>query len=197
MCRLKCDRVQPCLNCTKRGQPESCQYVKQNSTRLHSGGQHTAATVQDRVRQLEDTVKALLSSQTTLAQDFSVSEKSHSSGSPPGPANDGGFTQSAPSPHSQTDPNIPKSSMGTFTSENNEVNFVGSEHWEAILENIADLKIDLETPDTTEMLEFKPQLLFGRNHASRSEIMSSIPSKQICDLLISRWFKRMDMAPCK
>jgi hypothetical protein len=198
MCRLKCDRVQPCLNCTKRGQPESCQYIKQNSVRSHAGGQQSIATVQDRVRQLENTVKALLNSQNTLAQEFTVSEKSHSSASPPAPTTDGGFTQStAPCSHSQTDPNLPKLSMGTFTSENDEVNFVGSEHWETILENIADLKIDLEIPDTTEMLDFKPQLLFGRNHASRSEIMSSIPAKPICDMLISRWFKRMDVAPCK
>jgi hypothetical protein len=198
MCRLKCDRAKPCLNCSKRGQPESCEFVKQDCPRPHPGGQQGIATVQDRVRQLEDMVKALLNSQTTLARDLFVSEKAPSSASPAGLVKDGGFTQSAaPSPHIQIDPNVPKASMGKFTSEKDEVNFVGSEHWEAILENIAELKIDLETPDTTEMLDFKPQLLFGRNHASRSEIISSIPSKSICDLLISRWFKKMDMAPSK
>jgi hypothetical protein len=77
------------------------------------------------------------------------------------------------------------------------VNFVGSEHWEAILEDITELKIDLETPDTSEIVDFKPQILFGSNHASRSEIMSSIPPRPVCDVLISRWFKTMDMAPSK
>jgi hypothetical protein len=143
-------------------------------------------------------VKALLNSQANLTRDLSVLEQSPSSASPGGSVRNGGFYQSpAPSQDIQIDPSVPKASMGKFTSEKDEVNFVGSEHWEAILENIAELKIDLATPDTTEMLDFKPQLLFGRNHASRSEIISSIPTKSICDLLISRWFQKMDMAPSK
>jgi hypothetical protein len=196
--RLKCDRVKPCLNCTKRGQPESCEYVKHNCPGPHPAAQHGIASVQERVQQLEGMVKALLNGQTTVARGLSSLEKPSSSASPIGLATDGGFTQStAPSPYSQTDPDLPKPSMGKFTGEKYEASFVGGEHWEAILENIAELKIDLETPDTTEMLDFKPQLLFGRNHASRSEIMSSIPSKPICDVLISRWYKQMDMASSK
>lgn len=198
MRRLRCDRVKPCLNCTKRGQPESCEFVKQGLPRPHPGAQQGMAAVQDRVRQLEDMVKVLLNSQTALAQESSILGKPSSSPSPAGVLKDSGFTQSAaPSPQSQTDPNVPKPSMGKLTSAKDEVNFVGSEHWEAILENIAELKIDLATPDTTEMVDFKPQLLFGRNHASRSEILSSLPPKPICDLLISRWFKQWDMAPSK
>jgi hypothetical protein len=143
-------------------------------------------------------VKSLLKSQASLTHEFSGSEKLRSSASPAALTADSGFIQSAaPSPHNQITPNVPKNSMGKFTGEKDEVNFVGSEHWEAILENIAELKIDLETPNTNEMLDFKPQLLFGMNQASRSEIMSSIPSKLICDMLIARWFKKMDMAPRK
>jgi len=196
VCRLKCDRVKPCLNCIKRGQPGSCEYVNQDGVQSHPGGQQGIVAVQDRVRQLEDMVKVLMDSQNAIARGLPISEKSPSSASPAGLVKDGGFTQSAAaSPYGQMDPNVPKDSMGNLTSKKDEVKFVGSEHWEAILESIAELKIDLETPDTTEMLDFKPQLLFGRNHASRSEIISSIPSKSICDMLIARWFERMDMAP--
>jgi hypothetical protein len=189
--------MKPCLNCTKRGQAASCEYAKQDLPRPQPGGQQGLVTLQGRVRQLEDMVKALLNNQTNSEKDKSFSETSSSYASEAALANNGGFTHpTALSPCSQLDdPNVPKASMGKFTRENDETSFVGSEHWEAVLESIADLKIDLETPDTTEMHYFKPQLLFGTNRASRSEIKSSIPSKPICDMLISRWFKKMDMAP--
>jgi len=208
ICRLKCNRVKPCLNCTKRGQPESCDYIKQDSSR--SARQQGTTNVYDRVRQLEDMVKKLLNGQTILDQDVHTAEKSPSASSLTDPIKDDGFAQSsAPSlyiqrdsnaprePSVPRDPNVPKASLGKFTSARNQVSFVGSEHWEAILEDITELKIDLETPDTSEMLDFKPQILFGLNRASRSEIMSSIPPKPVCDMLISRWFRTMDMAPSK
>jgi hypothetical protein len=141
-------------------------------------------------------VMTLLSSQTNQDQDVPTAVKSPSATSSGGLIKDGGFSQSAaPSPYNQMDPNVPKASLGTFARD--QETFVGSEHWEAILEDITDLKIDLETPDTSEIVDFKPQILFGINHASRSETMSSIPSKPVCDMLISRWFRTMDMAPRK
>ncbi len=143
-------------------------------------------------------VTALLSSQTIPVQDAHVAEKSPSASSLAGPVKDSGFTQSAaPSPYNQTDPNTPKASLGKFTRAKDQVNFVGSEHWEAILEDITELKIDLETPDTSEIADFKPRILFVPNYASRSEITSSIPPRPVCDILISRWFRTMDMAPSK
>jgi hypothetical protein len=141
-------------------------------------------------------VMTLLNSQTVLDRDVPTADKSPSATSSAGPVKAGGFSQSAaPSPYNQMDPNVPKASLGTFARD--QETFVGSEHWEAILEDIKDLKIDLETPDTSEIVDFKPQILFGINHASRSEIISSIPPKPVCDVLISRCFRTMDMAPSK
>lgn len=74
---------------------------------------------------------------------------------------------------------------------------MGSEHWEALLEDIAELKIDLEPAEVPETIDFKPQILFGASHTSRSDIMSSIPSRPVCDLLISRWARSMDTASSK
>ena len=199
-CRLKCDRVKPCLNCTRRGQPESCDYVKQDSSRPRPPAArfHGTTNVQDRVRQLEEMVTTLLNRQTIPDQDVYTAGKSPSAPSSAGPIKDSGFTQSAaPSPYNQIDLNVPKASLGKLTRERDQENFVGSEHWEAILEDIVELKIDLETPDTSEIDDSKPQILFGLNHASRSEIMSSVPPKPVCDALISRWFRTMDMAPSK
>ena len=188
--------MKPCHNCTKRGQPETCDYIKQDSFPPTGVKGTTNAQLQDRVRQLEDMVMTLLNSQTVLDRDVPRADKSPSATSSAGPVKDGGFSQSAaPSPYNQMGPNAPKASLGTFARD--QETFVGSEHWEAILEDIKDLKIDLETPDTSEIVDFKPQILFGINHASRSEIISSIPPKPVCDVLISRCFRTMDMAPSK
>ena len=188
--------MKPCLNCTKRGQPESCDYVKHESRPRHARPLGTTTNaLQDRVRQLEDMVMNLLNSQTILNQDIPTAEKS------PSATKDDCFTQSAaPSPYNQVqiDPNDPKASLGKFISARDHVDFVGSEHWEAVLESITDLKIDLDkSDDTSESLDFKPQILFGINYASRSEIMSSIPPRPVCDVLISRWFRTMDIASSK
>jgi len=134
----------------------------------------------------------------SLLRDQAIAAKSPFASISTGPIKDDAFTQSAaPSPDNQMDPNIPEASLGKFTKVTDEPNFVGNEHWEAILEDIVELKIDLEPPATSEMGDFKPQILFSQSHASRSEIMASIPPRPICDMLISRWFRTMDMAPSK
>ena len=141
----------------------------------------------------------LMSSQASLEHSGALSAERSSSSTPIGPMQDDGFTySSAPSPDNQIDPSLPESSLGKFTKAKDQVNFVGSDHWEAILEGIAELKIDLEATDTSEMVDFKPQILFGVNsHATKSEIMSSVPPRPVCDMLLSRWFNIMDMAPRK
>ena len=42
----------------------------------------------------------------------------------------------------------------------------------------------------------EPDLLFSANQAiTQAEILASIPSKEVVDRLISRYFSSMDMAP--
>ena len=141
----------------------------------------------------------LMNNQASLEHGAPPAERSSSATTPGGPIQDDGFNYSpAPSPDNQIDPGVPEASLGKFTRAKDQVNFVGSDHWEAILEDIAELKIDLENTDTSEMIDFKPQILFGiNNHATRSEIISWVPSRPICDKLLSCWFNVMDMAPRK
>jgi len=123
----------------------------------------------------------LLNSQTVRDQDVPRAVLSPAATDSAVRANDDGFTQSvAATPYSQVDANHPIASSGKFTDQGN---FVGSEHWEAILEDITELKIDLQTPDMSEIVDAKPQILFAINHATKSEILSSIPSRPIRDTL--------------
>jgi hypothetical protein len=194
--------MKPCSNCTKRGQPASCDYTKQDTTRARPARpQVTTNNVQDRIRHLEQMVVTLMNSQADLLERGAPStERSSSSATTPGgPIRDGGFTHSpAPSPGNQIDPSVPEASRGKFTKAKDQVNFVGSDHWEAILEDISELKIDLENTDTSEMVDFRPQILFGvNNHATSSEIMSSVPPRPICDKLLACWFNVMELATRK
>ncbi|TVY12787.1 Pyrrolocin cluster transcription factor fsdR, partial [Lachnellula arida] len=195
--KLKCDRVKPCLNCTKRGQAELCDFIKHETSHSRPTIQQgtTNFQLQNRVRQLEDMVTTLLNSQTAPNpdQDGLTAAKTPSVTSTGNAISDGGFTQSAaPSPGNQMNANFPEVLAGRFTRAKDQVNFVGSEHWEAILDDISELKIDLEDPAaTSEIPDFRPQILFGDNSASRAEIISSIPPKPVCDVLISRWFSRI------
>ncbi|TVY80636.1 Fusarisetin A cluster transcription factor fsa6 [Lachnellula suecica] len=192
---LKCDRTKPCLNCTKRGYPESCDYIKQDSSSNRPATLQRAGNIHERIQQLEDMVKSLIEKQTR-AHPGATPETSPLDPNSAGTRQNGGFTQSvAASPRNELDRNVSKPSLGSFTRAKDQENFVGSEHWEAVLEDITNLRIDLETPDETEVPDFKPRILFGMNCASRSEIMSSIPARQICDILISRWFSTMSLAP--
>lgn len=187
----------PCSNCTKRGTPESCDFQKPDSSRLRPARQQGTADVQERVRHLEDMVMSLLNSQNKIDHPHSITTTSPSASTVSGSTQEDGFTVSGAPIYNQKTPKIPKPSLGKLTTETDQVNFVGNEHWEAILEDITELKIDLETPDVSDQVEFKPRLLFSIGHKSRSEIMALIPSRSVCDKLISRWFKTMNMAHCK
>ena len=98
--------------------------------------------------------------------------------------------------------------FGRISLENHETSYVGSAHWTAILDSIAELKdlfededddYDLADPHTgtgrlppTE----RPILLFGSNRdATKLEILSSIPLRPVVDRLISSFFSAMDVAP--
>lgn len=174
--------MKPCDNCAKRG-IASCDYPSRVVVRA-ARARKPAADVHDRVQQLEDMIKSLIRNQTVLAENPPSKEREA----------DLGNDREAIPPTAA----VPSFSVGKFTKTKDQVSFVGSEHWESVLEDIRDLKIDLETSDTSdnvsEIADFKPQMLFGTERPSRAELLSSIPSRAVCDVLVSRWFKTFSMA---
>jgi hypothetical protein len=92
------------------------------------------------------------------------------------------------------------SSLGT-------ANYVGSSHWAAVLDSIAELKEHFEreeelrniatdlnppSPDPSSW----PQLLYGCQRVSKAEILASVPPRRAADRLVSRYFT-MDIASGK
>ncbi|MAD82223.1 MAG: hypothetical protein CL912_04610 [Deltaproteobacteria bacterium] len=184
---MKCDRVKPCSNCIKRGLRESCNFAKQTT---HPRQEN----VQDRVRQLEETVRFLLNSQSSQARGNSTASISPITEGTMSGTPEGSCTASSPSPNGPSSSQRQDASLGKLTNTSEQVRFVGSEHWESILEDITDLKMDLENTNTLEHTEYRPRILFSLDRVSRSEILSSIPPRPVCDILIKRFSNTLDMA---
>ena len=64
------------------------------------------------------------------------------------------------------------------------------------LKDILDTHNSLDENSGGQMKNQEPDLLFSANQAiTQAEILASIPSKDVVDRLISRYFSSMDMAP--
>jgi hypothetical protein len=79
--------------------------------------------------------------------------------------------------------------------------YVGGIHWASILNSIDDIKLELEheeeTATTTKNVDTTwPQLLYGCERATTTEILSSVPPRYIVDQLISTYLT-LDIAPGK
>lgn len=86
-------------------------------------------------------------------------------------------------------------------------NYVGSSHWAAVLDSIAELKEHFEQEEEIRNMatDFNPpnsvhsswpQLLYGCQRVTKAEILSSIPPRRAADRLVSRYFT-LDIASGK
>lgn len=87
--------------------------------------------------------------------------------------------------------------LGRIKVSTSSTRYVSNAHWAAVLDGISDLKDHFEKEDDSPQPEYaSPKLLYGSlNHASKSEILSSIPPRPVVDRLVSRYFNALDMAP--
>lgn len=75
--------------------------------------------------------------------------------------------------------------------------YVGSNHWTSILDEIADLKDNLEAQEDAQQPDVQNDrmpLLYGCKPASRAEILASIPPKSVVDGYISYYFNALDLS---
>ncbi|GKT47765.1 fusarisetin A cluster transcription factor fsa6 [Colletotrichum spaethianum] len=195
--KTRCDRQQPCATCSLRGHP--CVYLANQTSGVIS--RQTAgdtASLQDRITDLERLVLTLSS--------LPMKPKINTVGvtSIPSPTNNGDTV---------FDDRLETGSMRVSASKHQ---YVGSDHWAAILDSIADLKNHFdreehlmlaESPiqsldgDSNEDGVFGPQhpsqralLLYGcRPASSMAEILSGLPPKSAVDRYVERYFSRLDL----
>ncbi|KAE9374272.1 hypothetical protein N431DRAFT_464540 [Stipitochalara longipes BDJ] len=198
--KVKCDRNQPCQNCTRRGQAGSCTFVDALvRRRVAPSSSSEARSMRQRVTQLEGMLRSFIEPSGGLATPRNYSEPpssqsvDDSSKKSHGDVNmddgDRVLEESNPSP-------------GQLTLDNSETSYVGSTHWAAVLNEVVDLKDLLDSHDSPNSSngsnvpnEQGIDLLFSTKRAvSQKDILASIPPRDIVDRLISKYFSVMDMA---
>ncbi|KAI1127668.1 hypothetical protein F5Y10DRAFT_242415 [Nemania abortiva] len=185
MVRLRCDRQQPCQTCSSRGLSLACSYTP--SSHVGPVPPHTSRpSVQDRLVQLEQlVVKVIQNQKMSHSNAPAVLASDPQTVVPPQSADDHvGAATAASTP----------SDSGSLWYSANESQYVGGDHWAAILDGIADLKEDADQPGHGSSFSH-PQLLYGCKPASRETILATLPPRPTMDRGVSCYFNRLDLAP--
>ncbi|KAH8898081.1 fungal-specific transcription factor domain-containing protein [Thozetella sp. PMI_491] len=165
-------------------------------------------SLHDRLVQLERLVKSLAPGPASTATSGLIHD-------PEAPSGGGGQVESA-NPGTPMDS---RSECGSMRMSTSEPSYVGGEHWAAILDNIADLKEQVDQQEQLRMADSYIQfqgddgeddqepsatnhsphvlLLYGcPRPTSRAEVLAALPPKEQVDRYISRYFNRVDLVSC-
>jgi hypothetical protein len=168
--RIRCDRQLPCKTCVSKDIALSCTYTPGLLQK------NPVVSVGDRIQQLEALVRSLMQQQQQQQQP--------SSNEPP----------------SRTSDNHERLRL-----HSNGINYISSVHWAAILDSISELNETYETERHAAMLGSinddspsqspTPRLLYEPVHATKDEIISSIPNRAVVDRMVARYFNIQGVAP--
>ncbi|KAF5247334.1 hypothetical protein FANTH_6425 [Fusarium anthophilum] len=192
-CNL-CRRRKPCSSCVQRELGLSCTYASDRVAGSDAAHQ-PRVTTQDRIRHLESLVFDLM-------QQSSASHGQNGGGTPYSPVG------SARSPvDTAATTATPVAEYGSMQSTGGGANYVGSSHWAAVLDGIAELKDHFDSEEEVAHPDIQgiesppaemtgPQLLYGcPKPTSKDEILASIPTRPVVDRLVSRYFNSFEMSP--
>lgn len=173
---------------------------------------HPVATVQDRIKQLEDLVVDLM--QKTSASNAPPLASSNPS---PGANTPLALNHASPRVSPSATPvadgahraNSPDSDHGSLRLTKSGASYVHGTHWAAVLDGIAELKDHFDRDDESRSYPLGtaqppqvnlsgPQLIHGFTKvATRDEILAAVPPRHIVDRLVSRYFNSFEMSPGK
>ena len=161
--------------------------------------------MQGRINQLEELVVSLMQQQTTSGPRGPPSD-----GSTPAAPDEGSPSRRSESarptvtePQLQVPPS--PSDHGTIRIRETSVSYVGSAHWAAVLDSIAELRDHFEQEDEAHARREnslrlqasipRPQLLYDCSaNASLTSIIDTLPPRPAVDRLVSRYFNDLDVA---
>lgn len=218
--RVRCDRQNPCSTCSKRGFARSCIYSNDAKETILP---RSAGTVHERLHQLETLVISLMQQDRSSPGSITVASKSDTPNVSPltnlNPDAEQLGRSVLQSPVVTAFPSANSSACfvsGVDTGANDNVspvslncgimqvnglgnaNYVGSAHWAAVLDSIAELKVHCEWEEENRQIATEhdswPQLLYGCQRATEAIILSSIPPRELVDKLVSKYFT-LDIAP--
>ncbi|KAF2274183.1 uncharacterized protein EI97DRAFT_451767 [Westerdykella ornata] len=180
--KLRCDRLQPCSTCSSRG--HKCTYPEDSRPPAAS------ASIHQRLVQLERLVMSSVR-KVNFSPDMNPINPHPSLASP--------RTES---------PSLNHYNHGVIHTSDSELQYVGDDHWSAILESIADLKDhcrrqpQMRTPPSSDSPQSGVEVTAGRHSLllyggcakiSQKEILAALPPKGTVDRYISRYFNRSDL----
>ncbi|KAH6856885.1 hypothetical protein B0I37DRAFT_318729, partial [Chaetomium sp. MPI-CAGE-AT-0009] len=211
--KSKCNRGTPCDSCIKRNQPSSCHYAA--NVRRTEPASSKKTNLADRLRKLEALVSSFASQDLVIQQrsgtDGSSATDDHTAGAisteGPGPPAGAGPNTDSRFDHDQN--NQSKDQKGLHPEAprirqtyDGPVNYVDSNHWLSVLEDIREVREHLspegnflqqEIPTSNGAFS-EPGLpevssVLGLNASSSlDDILTSLPSRPICDRLLSHYF---------
>ncbi|KAH7186275.1 uncharacterized protein B0J16DRAFT_363232 [Fusarium flagelliforme] len=207
-CNL-CRKRKPCSSCAQRELGLSCTYASDRVS-SNSVAHQTRTTTQDRIRHLESLVYDLMqnsSANVNVQDQVGATATPSPRGQPHVPDYPTPAAVAAPSTNEEpVTAAVSLADYGSMQSTGGGANYVGSAHWAAVLDGIAELKdhldneeshhsdsqgVDPPCPQVT-----GPQLLYGcPKLADKDEILSSIPARSVVDRLVSRYFNSFEMSP--
>ncbi|KAJ5936638.1 hypothetical protein N7466_003088 [Penicillium verhagenii] len=211
--KLKCNRSNPCENCVKRGDAHSCSYA-QVSARKKNVQQQTAPTspddMQNRIDRLEGLVLSLMTNGAQSAGPTAAMAtiSGDSSAGSAGLSHELDLDEDLPEGAEESDTEQVTKSFGVMKMDNNKSYYISDAHWASVLNDITEVrnffathkkqfeeqaeKIKVARPETGVP---ESTLLFGSmKPLTRPEIMASLPSKYMTDLLVARYFNSYDPA---
>ncbi|KAK0383321.1 hypothetical protein NLU13_9234 [Sarocladium strictum] len=219
--KLKCDRSQPCSNCTKREgmDTQSCSYATPVSRKKNqSQGESSPDDMQNRIDRLEGLVLSLMHGNanvttqpgtgTGASASQSVTDSGGSSGAKISNDQGGEMVDEDEDADSDVDQDLSKS-LGVLKvdADKGKSMYFGQESWHTILADISEVKqyfnthkkelessyerVKLSKPITARE---GPTLLLGAVPASEIELRAELPQKTTVLTLCSRFFNSHDNA---
>ncbi|KAF2674450.1 hypothetical protein BT63DRAFT_449441 [Microthyrium microscopicum] len=222
--KLKCDRSQPCDNCRKRGDLDSCAYatpVARKKNSLSSTSSNTPDEMQNRIDRLEGLVLSLMTNGPTaagpaaavaaIAQTSSMPASSVSGSSSEFPVDtDDTIHEEMDEGEDMTDVDVDKLSknIGVMKVDSGKNIFISEAHWYSILAEISEVKnyfndnkksfedLGKKISANKEGSSSTTGLFFlNAGPATKGEILRSFPSKGTTDVLIARFFEVYNFDP--
>ncbi|KAF5558838.1 hypothetical protein FNAPI_4928 [Fusarium napiforme] len=170
--KLKCDREQPCGQCSKKGRASQCTYAPKPERKRPAKGMSA------RLKRLEGMVREMMDSEGVV----------------PG-TQVGTGTGAALANGTATGPDV----QGHVVHSKKGATYVGATHCMAMLEDIEDLKDYFEQPEEAGEDQFlddeiDPTEVMLNTRAgprNREELLGRLPERKVADRLLSRYFASM------
>ncbi|KAI0125630.1 fungal-specific transcription factor domain-containing protein [Xylariales sp. AK1849] len=203
--KLKCDRLHPCANCTKRGLDLECTYPSTIPRPAASDQRHpstAAISVQDRLRQLEREVVTMIQRNGPAA----IQENMRSMGNV-ATSTDTSSSLSATSPSEPESVESPAViDFGRLKLSTSETTYSDGSHWTSILHGICELREQFRGKEPSPIAEDQagvpesqypgPLLLYGCPPITKKhELLAAIPSRATVDRMVSIYFNSADISP--